>query len=118
MILICDDEHALVQFCRENLEAAGYEVRTAHHAEEALRQMRDPKCKGLLLDMQIPEFNGAALLMLMAADGVPTPVIVFTDDPSFEEDELREFPNVRRMLRKPFYAEDLLSAVRQHMPRA
>lgn len=118
MILICDDEHTLVQFCREILEAEGYEVRTAYNAEEAYRQLRDPTCKGMLLDMQIPEFNGAALLMLMAADHVKTPVIVFADDPDFEEDEMREFPNVRRLLRKPFYAEDLLAAVRQHMPKA
>ena len=118
MILICDDEHTLVHFCRELLEREGYAVQTAHNAEEALLHLRDPRCRGMLLDMQIPEFNGASLLMLMLADGVKTPVIVFTDDPSFEEDELREFPNVRRMLRKPFYAEDLLSAVRQHMPRA
>lgn len=118
MILVVDDDHALVQFCREILEKEGYEVRTAHNAEEALRLLRDPTCKGMLLDMLIPEFNGAALLMLMSADGVPTPVIVFADDPSFEEDELREFPNVRRLLRKPFYPEDLLAAVRQFMPRA
>jgi DNA-binding response OmpR family regulator len=118
MILICDDEHALVQFCREILQPAGYEVRTAHNAEEAYRHLRDPSCKGMLLDLWMPDFNGAALLMLMAADGLQTPVIVFADDPSFEEDELREFPNVRRLLKKPFYPEDLLAAVREHMPKA
>lgn len=118
MILVCDDDHTFVQFCRELLEQEGYEVRTARNADEALRQMRDPKCRGMLLDLWIPEFNGAALLMLMSSEGAATPVIVFADDPSFEEEELRQFPNVRKLLRKPFYPEDLLAAVRQYMPRA
>ncbi len=118
MILVCDDEHTLVQFCRELLEKEGYVVRTARGADEAYRILREPECRGLLLDLWMPEFNGAGLLMLMAAEGVTTPVIVFADDPSMEEEEMRQFPNVRRLLHKPFYPEDLLAAVRAHMPKA
>lgn len=117
MILVCDDEHTLIQFCREVLEREGYAVRTARSAEEAYGILKDPSCKGMLLDMWMPGFNGAGLLMLMAAEGIKTPVIVFADDPTIEESEMRQFPNVRKLLHKPFYAEDLVSAVREYMPK-
>lgn len=116
MIVMVDDDPAFVQFCREILEQEGFEVRTAFNADEAYRILKNPACRGMLIDMWMPGFNGAALLMLLAADGVKTPVIVFADDPSFEEDELKEFPNVRRLLRKPIYPEDLVAAVREFMP--
>lgn len=118
MILVCDDEHTLVQFCRELLEKEGYVVRTARGADEAYRILQEPDCKGMLLDLWMPEFNGAGLLMLMAAEGLKTPVVVFADDPSIEEDEMQQFPNVRKLLHKPFYPEDLLAAVRAFMPKA
>ena len=117
MILVIDDNHAIVQLCRELLEAEGYEVRTAASVEQAYGHLRDPKCKGLLLDLLLPGFNGAGLLMLMAADGMKTPVIVMSGSPDFDEAELKQFPNVRRMLHKPFYPEDLQKAVREFFPR-
>jgi DNA-binding response OmpR family regulator len=118
MILVCDDEHTLVQFCREILEKEGYTVRTARGADEAYRILREPDCRGMLLDMQMPEFNGAGLLLLMAGEGVQTPVILFADDPTLEEEEMRDFPNVRKLIHKPFYPEDLLKSVREFMPKA
>jgi len=118
MILVVDDDHLLVQFCKEILEAEGYEVRTAYSADDAYLQLKDPKCKGMLLDLQMPVVNSPALLMVMTAEHARTPVITLTDNPDYEESELKQFPNVKRMLLKPFYAEDLLAAVRQYMPRA
>lgn len=117
MILICDDDPAFVQFCREILEKEGYIVRTAHNAEEAYGILKEPNCRGMLVDLWMPGFNGAGLLMLMAAEGMKTPVIVFADDPSIDEAEMRQFPNVKRLLHKPFYPEDLVAAVRHYMPK-
>ena len=118
MILVVDDDHVLVQFCKEILEAEGYEIRTAYSSDDAYQQLRDPKCKGMLLDLQMPVVNSPGLLMVMTAEPTRTPVIALTDNPDYEEDELKQFPNVKRLLHKPFYAEDLVAAVRQHMPKA
>ena len=118
MILVVDDDPMLVQFCKEILEAESYEVRTAFSVDEAYRMLRDPKCKGMLLDLQMPVVNSPGLLMVMSAEYARTPVIALTDNPDYEEEELKQFPNVKRLLLKPFYAEDLLAAVRQHMPKA
>lgn len=114
MILVVDDDHAVVQLVREILEREGYTVVTAHNGEQAYKHVRDPACKGILLDLLMPGINGAALLMLMASEKINVPVVIIAGSPDFDEEELRSFPNVRRLLHKPFYAEDLLQAVREH----
>ncbi len=117
MILVVDDDHAMLQTLNSVLTKEGYEVRTAHNGEEAYAHMQEPKCKGVLLDMMMPGINGAGLLMLMASEGVKLPVIIMTSNPDFTAEELKEFPNVREMIRKPFYAEDLIPMVREYMPK-
>jgi DNA-binding response OmpR family regulator len=117
MILVVDSDRTAVELLRELLESEGYEVRTAYSGEEAYRHVRDSKCKGVLLDLQMPGINGAELLMLMAAESIPVPVIVMTGNPDFDEKELKNFANVRKLLRKPLYPEDVLAAVRQHAHR-
>jgi DNA-binding NtrC family response regulator len=117
MILVVDDDHSIVQVIREMLEREGYEVRSAHNGEDAYRHLKDPKCKGMLLDMVMPGINGAGLLMLMAADGIELPVVIMAGSPDFDEKELKQFQNVKKLMRKPFYAEDLLAVVRQYFKR-
>lgn len=117
MILVVDDDHALVQTLRDALSKEGYEVRTAHNGEEAYRHLRDATCKGMLLDLLMPGFNGAGLLMLMASEGVSLPVIAMIGNPDFSEEEIAQFPNVRAVMRKPFYMEDLLPRIRELMPK-
>jgi len=114
MILVVDDDRELSALVRELLEGAGYEVRTAGDGAEAYRHLRDSKCKGLLLDLHMPGMNGPELLMLMAAEGNRTPVLLMTADPDFDEKEMKQFPNVRKLFHKPFYPEDLLAAVKLH----
>lgn len=117
MILVVDDDHAMVQTLSNVLTKEGYEVRSAHNGEEAYRHLLDQKYKGMILDMMMPGINGAGLLMLMASDGIRLPVIVMTSNPDFSEEELKQFPNVRMVLRKPFYTEDLFPLVRELMPK-
>ena len=117
MILVVDDDAVLVDLIREYLTAEGYEVRTARNGAKAYGHLRDPKCKGCLLDFHMPGINGPELLLLMAAEGFTTPVLLMTSDPDFDEEEMKQFPNVRRLLRKPLIPEELLAAVRHHLDK-
>ena len=114
MILVVDDDKILTQLLKNLLEDAGYEVRTAYDGETAYKILKDPKCRAMLLDIRMPGINGAELLMLMAAEGVKVPVIVMAGFPDFDEEEMKQFPNVKRFFHKPLYPEDVLSAVREH----
>lgn len=113
MILVVDDDKILTQLLRNLLEDAGYEVHIAHDGEAAYKHLKDPKCKGMLLDIRMPGINGAELLMLMAAEDIKIPVIVMAGFPDFDEEEMKQFPNVKKLFHKPFYPEDMLTAVRE-----
>lgn len=114
MIVVADDDRTMVALLRELLTADGYEVRVAYDGGEAYGHLRDPRCKGMLLDVHMPGVNGPELLLLMESEGIRCPVVVMTSDPDFDEAEMKQFTNVRRLFHKPFYPEDLLTAVRQH----
>ncbi|MBU0679500.1 MAG: response regulator [Verrucomicrobia bacterium] len=113
MILVVDDDKVLTQLVKTLLEDAGYEVRIAHDGESAYKHLKDPKCRGMLLDIRMPGVNGAELLMLMAAEKIEVPVIVMSGFPDYDEEEMKQFPNVKRLFHKPLYPEDLLSAVNE-----
>ncbi len=114
MILVVDDDKVLTQLLRTLLEGEGFEVRVAHDGETAYEQLKNPTCQAMLLDIRMPGINGAELLMLMAADGLKVPVIVMAGFPDFDEEEMKQFPNVRRMFHKPLYPEEVLAAVKEH----
>jgi len=112
MILVVDDDKVLTRLLRNLLEEDGYKVNVANDGEEAYEYLKDPDCRGMLLDMRMPGINGAELLMLMTAENIRVPVIVMAAFPDFEEEELKQFPNVKRLFHKPFIPEELLSAVK------
>lgn len=117
MIVVADDDDVLVDLIREYLTAEGYEVRTARNGAEAYRQVREPHCKGCLLDFHMPGINGPELLLLLAAEANHIPVLLMTADPDFDEEEMKQFPNVKKMLRKPLVPEALLAAVRHYLEK-
>ncbi len=118
MILVVDDDRVLTQLLRTLLEEAGYEVHVAHDGQTAYRHLKNPKCKGMILDIRLPGVNGAELLMLMTAEGIDVPVIVVAGFPDFDEEEMKQFPNVKRFFLKPLYPEELLAAVKEEMEPA
>ena len=118
MILVVDDDKVLTQLLQNLLEEAGYQVCVAYNGEEAYKHLRDPKCKGMLLDIRMPGINGAELLMLMAAEGIEIPVLVMAGFPDFDEEEMKQFPNVKKLFHKPLYPEEVLEAVRELAPKS
>ena len=114
MIVVCDDDKVLTHLLTRLLKEAGYEVRVAHDGQEAYHLAKEPKCRGMLLDMRMPNINGAELLMLLAAENVAVPVIVIAGFPDYNEEELKQFPNVKKFMQKPLDPEDVLEAVEQY----
>lgn len=113
MIVVADDDRAVTQLITQVLHQAGYTVMPAYTGEEAYRYIRRPDCTAAIVDLQMPEVSGAELLMLMAAEGLKLPVIVIAGFPDFDQEELEQFPNVRRFFRKPFMPEDIVKAVQE-----
>jgi two-component system, cell cycle response regulator DivK len=67
-ILIVDDNAANLKLARILLSSAGYTVRTATSAEEALATLRDFAPRLILMDVQMPGVDGLALTRRLKAD--------------------------------------------------
>jgi CheY-like chemotaxis protein len=79
-VLIVDDDPDLLEVTRFVLESEGFTVETATHGEAALARLRAPgKLPALvLLDMMMPEVDGADFLKRLArlSDRRTVPVII------------------------------------------
>jgi DNA-binding NtrC family response regulator len=60
-ILVVDDEVSVLAMLKETLSMAGYEVRTAKNAEEALNILKTETIMVTFLDLRLPGMNGIDL---------------------------------------------------------
>jgi DNA-binding response OmpR family regulator len=117
MILLVDDDHAITQILKQVLTEAGYSVAIADNGEDAFVLLKKQPVDAMLLDLMMPGINGAALLMLLAAEGIKLPVIMMAGAPDMTGEELSELPGVVDVLKKPFYPEEALDRIRKRVPQ-
>lgn len=109
VILIVDDEIAVLELVASILEGAGYQVRQTANPREALRivQQEANPPQLLLTDLVMPKLSGLALAAQVHRLRPEVPVIFMSGFAQAYEDELTGSV----CLRKPFTAGQLLSAV-------
>jgi two-component system phosphate regulon response regulator PhoB len=89
LILIVDDEEALVEILRYNLERAGFEVATARDGEEALMSIAERTPDLVVLDWMLPHLSGIEVCRQIRRTGAqPIPIIMLTAR-SEEADKIR-----------------------------
>jgi DNA-binding response OmpR family regulator len=79
-ILVVEDERALAEGLRFNLEAEGYTVQVVETGEAALEELltkRSP-CDVVVLDGMLPGKDGFSVLREMRAAGLYVPVLILT----------------------------------------
>lgn len=75
-VLIVEDDPAMADMYRIQLEADGYGVRVAGTADEALQAIRSCPPDLVLLDVRLPGRDGLALLEQLRQPGEPAPPVV------------------------------------------
>jgi CheY-like chemotaxis protein/anti-sigma regulatory factor (Ser/Thr protein kinase) len=83
-LLIIDDDAALCQMLRQILELEGFNVETAGRGRAALELMRQQVPDVVLLDLAIPQMDGAAILKEIRKRWGQVSVIVYTGYPHGE----------------------------------
>lgn len=83
-VLVVDDDRPTTYAMKGLLLAAGYEVEVAHHAEEALALARRRRPALMVVDIRMPEIDGARLIEIVRHDpdtrGVPVLAISGADE--------------------------------------
>ncbi len=117
-VLVIDDSAMLLNFVKEILRDANYDVAAAATAEEGLRAAASDTPDLILLDYILPDMKGDQVLSRLASESATArvPVVYMsgfgTDLPS----DPNRSPNVVGSLNKPFTSELLLSTVETYMP--
>jgi DNA-binding response OmpR family regulator len=73
-ILIVDDDEAIVKLFELTFLRAGFQVRSAFSAEEALSLLQDEKIHVMFLDLNLPGMNGIELCAQIKKD-IPMAII-------------------------------------------
>lgn len=109
-ILVVDDEPSILSLYSQAFSRAGYTVRTAKTAEEALEIFKQEQYWVLFLDLNLPEMNGVELCRRISKEWPMAICYAVTGYASlFELTECRD-AGFEDYFTKPAKISDLLSA--------
>lgn len=75
-ILIVDDNLTNLKLVKVLLETEGYQVRTATHADDALKALGEFRPRLILMDIQLPGMDGLTLTRQLKADSKTAGIMV------------------------------------------
>ena len=116
-VLVVDDEKALRDFVRRNLEVRGYKVRTASNGLEALAVFQNENIHLVIRDIMMPHMDGLETTRRIRQDS-HVPIIILTAMGE-ELDKVRAFDQgADDYLTKPFGVGELLGRVKAVLRRS
>jgi two-component system, OmpR family, alkaline phosphatase synthesis response regulator PhoP len=107
-ILLVEDEAALRDTLKLNLEIEGYEVITASRGSEVIPLFENQRFELVILDIMLPDMDGLQLCERIRLTNIDTPIIFLTakDSPADKIQGLKK--GADDYLTKPFNLEELL----------
>ena len=106
-----DDDVLTAKLVRRILEAAGYEVASAHNCGDALRALAAQPPDLILLDVDIGEESGYALCRMMREAGTTAPVAFVTANRTLDHARQAQAVGGDHLIAKPFSSETLLAGI-------
>ena len=110
-ILVIDDEKSIRRFMDASLTAKGYMVLPARNAAEGLKAAREEHPDVVLLDLNLPDKDGLAVLKELRSFSA-APVIILTVKSSDSDKELLLDAGADDYLTKPFSLTELVARIR------
>lgn len=114
-ILVADSDGSVRRAAHELLGRYGCVVETAHHGEESLLMARTFHYDAVLVDIALPDMNGAECFERLRETHEHLPVILMTGfgyDPTHSIVKARQL-GLQSVLYKPFRLDQLIAAVEQ-----
>ena len=116
-VLVVEDEAAILQGLRDNLEFEGYKVFTALDGVAGLEQIRKHDPHLIVLDLMLPRLSGYELCRKLRAEGVNTPILMLTARGEEADRVLGLDLGADDYVTKPFSVRELMARVRALLRR-
>ena len=116
-VLIVEDEIAIVEILKFNLQKEGYETLEAMDGETGLHLARTQDPDLMLLDVMLPKMNGFDVCAALRQDGKTVPILMLT---AREEEADKVFgleAGADDYITKPFSMRELLARVKANIRR-
>jgi serine/threonine-protein kinase len=117
IILVVDDDKAVLRLHSLALSKHGYQVETATSGAEALRTLEHRPCDVVISDIDMPVMNGIQLLKDVRAKDLDVPVILVTGAPSLDSAVRAVELGATRYLLKPVGIIALVKVVNEAVAR-
>ena len=115
-ILVVDDDEAILDSLRMNLEAAGYAVRTYRSGTAFLNDRSQPPGNCLLLDLNMPDLNGLEVQARLQQSARHLPVIMITAKGDVQSAVKAMQLGAIDFIEKPLSSETVLRSIERALP--
>jgi two-component system response regulator VicR len=112
LILVIEDDAAILRGLTFNLEAEGYQVRTASDGASGLSILESEEPDVLILDLMLPEVSGYEICQKLRDEGRDTPILMLTARGEETDRVLGLDLGADDYVTKPFSIRELLARVR------
>jgi two-component system cell cycle sensor histidine kinase/response regulator CckA len=109
-VLLVEDDLLVRNVTERTLQRAGWNVRCAISAEEALEVLREGECDLVISDVALPGMDGVALARLVRARLLAVPIILTSGYERTAADGAADVTNVGFLI-KPYGQAELLDAI-------
>jgi len=118
VILVVEDEPAILRGLADNLKFESYDVLTAMDGEAGYRLMKERKPDLVILDLMLPKLSGYEVCRKVRAEGVTTPILMLTARGEEGDRVLGLDLGADDYVTKPFSVRELMARVRALLRRS
>ena len=119
-ILVVDDDKEIVRLLRSYLEKAGFEVLVAYDGGTAVHTLRRDKPDLLVLDVMMPDLDGADIIYRLKNDSRLKHIAVVFHTATVREAELHAHGGIISgfpFLAKPATTDQMIEFIEKHLPK-
>ena len=119
-IMVIDDSKTIRRTAENLLTKAGCEVVTAEDGFEALSLVADHRPDLIFVDIMMPRLDGYQTCALIKNNSAysDTPVVMLSSKDGLFDRAKGRLAGSDQYLTKPFSRDELLDAIRKHIPKA